>query len=43
MLYQETKAKNHLPTNVVLDYHKRRKLKKTAPKNSLYIKSKTTN
>lgn len=41
MLYSEVIIKKHTNVNAVLDYHLRRKLKKTITKNSLYNKSKT--
>jgi len=44
MLYQEFKIKKTVSSHAVTDYHKRRKIKKATPKNSLYtIKSKTSN
>jgi hypothetical protein len=36
MLYQEFKIKKGEITHPVTDYHKRKKLKGVAPKNSLY-------
>lgn len=40
MLYQEIKIKKKIHSKTVLDYHKRRKLKKETTKHSLYNKRK---
>ena len=41
MLYQEIKIKRKIHSKSVLDYHKRRKLKKKPTKHSLYNKKET--
>jgi len=44
MLYQELKIKKTVSSHVETNYHRRRKLKKSTPKNSLYTSnSKTSN